>query len=84
MSLEHQHAVSAIPTSSGTSGDERDADLTHAAWRTSSYSGGNGSCVEVADLGTRIAVRDSKDKGGPALIFSREAWAAFVEELKRQ
>jgi uncharacterized protein DUF397 len=57
--------------------------LTGAVWKTSSYSGGNGSCVEVADLGEQVAVRDSKDRSGPALIFSREVWHAFVEELKR-
>lgn len=57
-------------------------DLTHAVWRTSSYSGGNGSCVEVADLGEYVAVRDSKDRGGPKLVFEREAWRRFLAEAK--
>lgn len=57
-------------------------DLTHAAWKKSSYSGGNASCVEVADLGEHIAVRDSKDRSGPKLIFTSETWRAFLAELK--
>lgn len=54
-------------------------DLTGAAWRTSTRSGANGECVEVADnLPEVVAVRDSKDRSGPALIFGRGEWAAFV------
>jgi hypothetical protein len=29
-----------------------------------------------------VAVRDSKNPAGPVLIFTRQAWAAFVEDLK--
>ncbi|MFJ5233224.1 DUF397 domain-containing protein [Kitasatospora sp. NPDC088391] len=48
-------------------------------WRKSSYSGGNGACVEIAvPSASSIAVRDSKDPQGPQLRFSREAWAAFA------
>ena len=62
-----------------------DSGLTGAQWRTSSYSGGNGgTCVEVADnLPGMVAVRDSKDPDGPALTFSRPAWAAFVTGLRK-
>ncbi|WP_020573481.1 DUF397 domain-containing protein [Actinopolymorpha alba] len=49
-----------------------------AAWRTSSHSGNGSSCVEVADLGHRIAVRDSKDRGGPVLAFTAGAWKTFL------
>ncbi|WP_181802490.1 DUF397 domain-containing protein [Streptomyces shenzhenensis] len=53
------------------------------AWRTSSYSGGQGDCVEVADnLPTVIPVRDSKRPTGPALAFSPSAWTAFVDHLR--
>ncbi|MGK5675420.1 DUF397 domain-containing protein [Micromonospora sp. URMC 106] len=54
-------------------------DLTRAQWRTSSRSVGNGNCVEVAGVGGRIAVRDSKDRGGPVLAFPTPAWRAFVD-----
>jgi len=51
-----------------------------AQWRTSTRSGGNGgNCVEVADgLDGVVAVRDSKDHGGPVLVFGADVWAAFV------
>ncbi len=52
-------------------------DLSQAVWSKSSYSGGNGTCVEVADLGEHIAVRDSKDREGPKLVFARPVWQAF-------
>ncbi|GAA3314382.1 MULTISPECIES: DUF397 domain-containing protein [Nonomuraea] len=53
------------------------------AWRKSSYSTEQefGTCVEVAELGDRMGVRDSKNPGGPHLSFSREAWAAFVGSI---
>ena len=53
-------------------------------WRKSSYSAGNGGdCVEVArTLPAAIAVRDSKDPGGPKLIFTPAAWAAFTQTLR--
>ena len=51
------------------------------AWRRSSHSGGdNGSqCVEVALLGDRAAVRDSKQVTGPPLVVPVPALTALVE-----
>jgi hypothetical protein len=54
-------------------------ELARATWRTASYTQGNGSCIEVADLsGGRIAVRDTKDRTGPALVMTAGAWRTFV------
>ncbi|AXI78987.1 DUF397 domain-containing protein [Peterkaempfera bronchialis] len=55
-------------------------DLTLTRWVKSSYSGGNeGECIEVAPgLPGIVPVRDSKDPHGPALIFTADAFAAFV------
>ncbi|MFD9684858.1 DUF397 domain-containing protein [Kitasatospora sp. NPDC059088] len=48
-------------------------------WFRSSYSDHDaGNCVEVAPSPSAIHVRDSKDKAGPTLTFSPEAWSAFV------
>ena len=58
-------------------------DLAAATWRKSSYSGGAQDCVEVtSDLPGAVAVRDSKDRGGPVLMFSPQAWHAFVAGVK--
>jgi hypothetical protein len=55
-------------------------DLSGAEWRKSTRSGDNGgNCVEVAsNLSGIIAVRDSKDPTGPALIFTPDEWRAFI------
>jgi hypothetical protein len=52
-------------------------ELSTAPWRKSSRSGANG-CVEVAFVDGKVAVRDSKDRRGPVLVFTPPEWEAFV------
>ena len=58
-------------------------DLSRAMWVKSSRSSGNcDNCVEVAFVDGAIAVRDSKDPQGPALIYTRDEWDAFLGGVK--
>lgn len=57
-------------------------ELSNAQWFKSSHSGGDDDCVEVAWLGSNVGVRDSKAPGGPALVFDRADWAAFIVGLQ--
>ena len=59
-----------------------ESDLSRAVWRKSALSGGNGSCVEVADLDSVVAVRDSKNPDGPKLFITRNQWRSFLRSLK--
>ncbi|MFF1919466.1 DUF397 domain-containing protein [Streptomyces sp. NPDC058221] len=53
-------------------------------WTKSSYSGGNGACVEVkSPLVRAIAVRDSKSPEGPSISFVPGAWNAFVRDVAK-
>lgn len=56
------------------------ARLAVAQWRKSSRSQST-NCIEVAPLGgsdAPVALRDSKDRGGPILIVDRQQWIRFV------
>ena len=52
---------------------------SNTRWRKSSYSGTQGgNCVEVANHGGRVLVRDTEHRQGPVLAFSAEAWRRFA------
>jgi hypothetical protein len=54
-------------------------DLSRAQWFTSTRGGpASDNCVEVAFVDEAIAVRDSNNPQGPALIFTAAEWDAFV------
>ncbi|MGW7292855.1 DUF397 domain-containing protein [Streptomyces xiamenensis] len=60
--------------------------LNGAVWLKSSYSGsGEGQCVEVArNLVAShggIAIRDSKNPGGEAILLSPKAFLNFIGEV---
>jgi uncharacterized protein DUF397 len=58
-------------------------DQDGATWRKSTYSNGSGgNCVEVTDLPSGRAVRDSKHPQGPILVFTRDAWRLFVQDIE--
>ncbi|SEH02431.1 protein of unknown function [Nonomuraea solani] len=62
---------------------ELSEEIANASWRKSPLSDGEGNCVEVATLAAgRIAVRDSKDPNGPALVFTTPEWMAFTGGVK--
>ncbi len=61
-----------------------DNELARATWRTATYSQGNGSCVEAARLGGgRVAVRDTKDRGGSAIVMTADVWQTFLARTLR-
>ena len=59
------------------------AQLEGATWRKSQRSNSQGACVELArlDAGT-VAMRNSRDPQGTALIYSATAVAAMVGALR--
>ncbi len=72
-------------------GHERDYTVDHAyngvrasrlrsvSWRKSRHSNPSGNCVEAAELPAGgVAVRNSRFPDGPALVFTRAEWDAFV------
>ncbi|MGW4249196.1 DUF397 domain-containing protein [Nocardia sp. NPDC004722] len=57
------------------------SNLRDAEWFKSSKSADASECVEIAFAGDGaniVGVRDSKDPGGPALVFSGEQWDRFL------
>ncbi|MFI6822214.1 DUF397 domain-containing protein [Micromonospora sp. NPDC050187] len=60
-----------------------EAGTARVTWWKSTRSNGSGNCVEVGKgLPDGIGLRDSKDRSGPALLFTPRNWTAFVNGLK--
>jgi hypothetical protein len=47
-------------------------------WFTSSFTGHEPNCVEVRDTGDMIEVRDTKNRDGGQLSYTRKEWTAFI------
>ena len=57
--------------------------LPGARWRKSGRSSAQGNCVELARLpGDGVAVRNSRDPGGPVLVFTDAELDAFLAGVK--
>lgn len=66
---EMEHAYNGVPASR----------LRSATWKKSRHSNPSGDCVEAAELPSGgVAIRNSRDPEGPALVFTRSEWVAFV------
>ncbi|HEX5494061.1 MAG TPA: DUF397 domain-containing protein [Mycobacteriales bacterium] len=59
---------------------------TGVAWHVSSNSSNTGgNCVEagrLTDGSGRVAVRHSKHRTGPTLVYTREQWTIFLTAVK--
>lgn len=51
-------------------------------WRTSSYSGTQGACVEVRKIDGMVEIRDTKDPNSPILAFNKLEWDAFTNGMR--
>ncbi|OZM79030.1 DUF397 domain-containing protein [Pseudonocardia sp. MH-G8] len=52
-------------------------------WFTSSFSGGNANCVEVAIVpGGGVAVRDTKDRSLTPHRYAAADWTAFLSGIR--
>jgi hypothetical protein len=59
------------------------ADLAGVRWRKSGRSSAQGNCVELAQLPDQgVAVRNSRDPEGPALLFTDAELEAFLGGVK--
>ncbi|MFF9312131.1 DUF397 domain-containing protein [Streptomyces sp. NPDC014748] len=51
-------------------------------WQTSSYSTGNGACIEVAKTTGGAYFRDTKDRPRGAAAVAPGPWGAFLTAVK--
>jgi hypothetical protein len=51
-------------------------------WRKATASNATGSCVELGAFEGGIAMRNSRDPHGPALIYTHDEIAAFIHGVK--
>jgi hypothetical protein len=55
------------------------------SWKRSSHSDNlGGNCVELAQVGEVVGIRDSKDPDGPKLLLAPAAFHVLLADLKQQ
>lgn len=57
-------------------------DPSTTRWRKSSYSNADKECVELANLGTEVGLRDSKNPATEIVRFPGSAWNDFLGHVK--
>lgn len=55
-----------------------------ARWRTSTYSGTQENCVEVAPVAGEVGVRDSKRRDGGQLVVPSGSWLTFARWVSQR
>lgn len=60
-----------------------DPSALRLAWRKARSSTAHGACVEVANAGHIVAVRDSMNPQGAILTYTATAWQSFLDGAKR-
>jgi Domain of unknown function (DUF397) len=56
-----------------------DEEIVGLSWSKAQFSNINGACVEIASAPGKIAIRDSKDPGGPVLVYTFNEFRAFLD-----
>lgn len=56
--------------------------MNPVTWRTSSYSGHDNNCVEVARNAEYAAIRDTKARAAGHLTLTSRAFAAFLADAR--
>ena len=51
-------------------------------WRKSRASDTSDQCVEIAQSGPSILVRDSQDSAGPVLVLTRAQWRGLLRRIR--
>ena len=56
-----------------------ESERASLVWCKARRSTANGQCVEIASASGRVAIRDSKDPGGPILVYTQAEFSTFLE-----
>jgi hypothetical protein len=60
-----------------------DEEIAGLSWIKAQFSNHNGACVEIASVPDKIAIRDSKDPGGPVLVYTATEFRAFLDGARK-